>query len=106
MQTKFPQIAGFKAFHVPASRLAEVPAALKGQIAVDAKDAGGILVDATGLQIQGVLDDLYTYNGALGGRPSAPATRRRCASGRPRRGRSISACSPTPTPPRRPRCNP
>jgi pullulanase len=66
VKAKFPQIAGFLAFHVPASRLAEVPAALKGQIAVDAKDAGGSLVDATGLQIQGVLDDLYTYNGPLG----------------------------------------
>src|SRR6476659_4109972 len=43
VQTKFPQIAGFKAFHVPANRLAEVPTALKGQIAVDAKDAGNTL---------------------------------------------------------------
>jgi pullulanase-type alpha-1,6-glucosidase len=66
VRDKFPQIAGFLAFHVPANRLAEVPAALKGQIAVDAKDGGGTLVDATGLQIQGVLDDLFTYNGALG----------------------------------------
>ena len=78
VQTKFPQIAGFKAFHVPANRLAEVPAALKGQIAVDAKDAGNSLVDATGLQIQGVLDNLYTYNGALGatfGAGNAPTLR-------------------------------
>ena len=66
VKEKFPHIAGFQAFHVPASRLSEVPEALKGQIAVDAKDAGGTLVDATGLQIQGVLDDLYTYNGPLG----------------------------------------
>jgi pullulanase len=66
VREKFPQIAGYQAFHVPASRLAEVPEALKGQIAVDARDAGGNLVDATGLQIQGVLDDLYTYDGPLG----------------------------------------
>ncbi|HEY0510282.1 MAG TPA: hypothetical protein VGH73_00160, partial [Thermoanaerobaculia bacterium] len=66
VQQKFPQIAGYQAFHVPASRLAEVPEALKGQIAVDAKDGGGALVDATGLQIQGVLDDRYAYNGPLG----------------------------------------
>ncbi len=51
---------------MPANRLAEVAEALKGQIAVDAKDAGNTLVDATGLQIPGVLDDLYTYDGALG----------------------------------------
>jgi len=78
VQAKFPQIAGFKAFHVPANRLTEVPAALKDQIAVDAKDAGNTLVDATGLQIQGVLDDLYTYNGALGatfGAGNAPTLR-------------------------------
>ncbi|MFL6258091.1 MAG: pullulanase-type alpha-1,6-glucosidase [Thermoanaerobaculia bacterium] len=66
VKAKFPQIAGFLAFHVPANRLAEVPAALKGQTAIDAKDGGGNLVDATALQIQGVLDDLYTYNGPLG----------------------------------------
>jgi pullulanase len=66
VREKFPHIAGYSAFHVPASRLAEVRAALKGQIAIDAKDGGGNLVDATGLQIQGVLDDLYTYNGPLG----------------------------------------
>ncbi|HEX3553026.1 MAG TPA: pullulanase-type alpha-1,6-glucosidase [Thermoanaerobaculia bacterium] len=78
VQAKFPQIAGFQAFHVPASHLAEVPEALKSQIAVDAKDAGNALVDATGLQIQGVLDDLYTYNGALGatfGAGNAPTLR-------------------------------
>jgi pullulanase-type alpha-1,6-glucosidase len=66
VKEKFPHIASYAAFHVPASRLAEVAEALKGQIAVDAKDAGGTLVDATGLQIQGVLDDRYTYNGPLG----------------------------------------
>ncbi|HEV2855460.1 MAG TPA: hypothetical protein VHC97_21890 [Thermoanaerobaculia bacterium] len=66
VKEKFPHIASYNAFHIPASRLAEVAEALKGQIAIDAKDGGGSLVDATGLQIQGVLDDLYTYNGALG----------------------------------------
>jgi pullulanase-type alpha-1,6-glucosidase len=63
---KFPHLAGFSAFRIPADRLGEVAAALKGQLAVDAKAADGTLVDATSLQIQGVLDDLYTYNGALG----------------------------------------
>ncbi|MFL6193707.1 MAG: pullulanase-type alpha-1,6-glucosidase [Thermoanaerobaculia bacterium] len=74
VQEKFPHIAGFKAFHVPANRLAEVAEALKGQIAVDAKDAGGALADATGLQIQGVLDDLYTYHGPLGATYGADRT--------------------------------
>jgi pullulanase len=66
VKEKFPHIASFKAFRIPAEHLDEVPEILKGQIAVSAKDAGGTLVDATSLQIQGVLDDLYTYNGALG----------------------------------------
>jgi pullulanase-type alpha-1,6-glucosidase len=63
---KFPHLAGYLAFKIPADHLGEVPAALKGQLAVDAKTGDGTLVDATSLQIQGVLDDLYTYNGPLG----------------------------------------
>jgi pullulanase-type alpha-1,6-glucosidase len=63
---KFPHLALYSAFKLPADRLAEVPAALRGQIAVDAKAGDGTLVDATSLQIQGVLDDLYTYDGPLG----------------------------------------
>src|SRR3954453_24001976 len=37
-----------------------------------------VLLDGTGLQIQGVLDDLYTYNGSLGatfGAGNAPTLR-------------------------------
>jgi pullulanase len=66
VRQKFPHLASLPAFHIPADRLAEVPAALKGPVAVAASDGNGALVDATGLQIQGVLDDLYTYDGALG----------------------------------------
>lgn len=43
-----------------------MPAALGGELAVSAKDALGAPVDATSLQIQGVLDDLYAYDGVLG----------------------------------------
>jgi pullulanase-type alpha-1,6-glucosidase len=39
--------------------------ALKGQVAVAATGPDGLL-DATGLQIAGVLDDLYAYDGPLG----------------------------------------
>ncbi|HEX7185941.1 MAG TPA: pullulanase-type alpha-1,6-glucosidase, partial [Thermoanaerobaculia bacterium] len=63
---KFPHIAGFAAFKIPANRLAEVPEALKSQLAIQAKAGDDALVDATSLQIQGVLDDLYTYEGSLG----------------------------------------
>jgi pullulanase len=62
----YPQLTGFSAFKVPQNRAAEVPDALKGQVAVSAKDASGDLLDATSLQIPGVLDDLYTYLGPLG----------------------------------------
>jgi pullulanase-type alpha-1,6-glucosidase len=63
---KFPHLAGYLAFRIPANRLGEIPEALKGQLAIEAKAGDGTLVDATSLQIQGVLDDLYTYNGPLG----------------------------------------
>ncbi|MEV4537814.1 pullulanase-type alpha-1,6-glucosidase [Asanoa sp. NPDC049518] len=53
----FPHLASMRALTVPSS----VPAAavLTGQVAVAAFDASGALVDATGVQIPGVLDDLY-----------------------------------------------
>jgi pullulanase len=63
---KFPHLAGYLAFKVPADKLGQVPEALKSQLAIEAKTGDGTLADATGLQIQGVLDDLYTYEGALG----------------------------------------
>jgi pullulanase-type alpha-1,6-glucosidase len=62
----FPHLAGYKAFRLPADRLAEVPTALKGQLAVSAADANGTPADATALQIPGVLDDLFAYDGPLG----------------------------------------
>ncbi|HEX2991138.1 MAG TPA: hypothetical protein VHO49_10695, partial [Anaerolineales bacterium] len=39
---------------------------LKGQLAVIARSQSGKAVDATGVQIAGVLDDLYAYDGPLG----------------------------------------
>jgi pullulanase len=63
---KLPHLSGYAAFKIPANRLGEVPEALKGQLAIEAKAGDGTLIDATSLQIQGVLDDLYTANGPLG----------------------------------------
>ena len=45
------------------SKLSEI---LKGQVAVIARDLNGRAVDATGVQIPGVLDDLFPYEGPLG----------------------------------------
>ena len=75
LRIAFPHLAGYAAFHVPADALAQVPAALKGQLAVSAADGSGRPVDATSVQIPGVLDDLYAYDGPLGvsfqgGRPT------------------------------------
>ncbi|MCL4256087.1 MAG: DUF3372 domain-containing protein, partial [Anaerolineae bacterium] len=63
---KFPHLANFKAFTISEADLALVPEILKGQVVVAGMDANGNLINATSLQIPGVLDDLYTYNGELG----------------------------------------
>ncbi len=55
---KFPHLAGLPAWEIDPAAVDDVPDLLKGQIAVSAF-AAGELVDATGLQIPGVLDDLY-----------------------------------------------
>ena len=63
---KFPQLAGYAALRLAAGDLHMVPDILKGQFAVSVADIGGSPVDATSVQVPGVLDELYTYDGALG----------------------------------------
>ena len=63
---KFPQLTGYSTFKINADDVAKVPEILKGQIAVTARDQDGKLVDATSIQLPGVLDDLFTYDGPLG----------------------------------------
>jgi hypothetical protein len=63
---KFPHVAGQLALRIAEADLALAPEALRGQIAIEALDAGGNLVDSTGVQIPGVLDDLYTTDAPLG----------------------------------------
>ncbi|MFJ6200233.1 pullulanase-type alpha-1,6-glucosidase [Micromonospora sp. NPDC092111] len=55
----FPHLWSYQAFHLDRADLAEVPAALRGQLVVTERDAGGALLGATGVQIPGVLDDVY-----------------------------------------------
>lgn len=62
---QFPHLAGATALRIPASASAWLPALLRGQLAV-ASDRDGRLVDATGLQIAGVLDDRYATDAPLG----------------------------------------
>ncbi|MFQ5615790.1 MAG: DUF3372 domain-containing protein, partial [Anaerolineales bacterium] len=64
--SKFPHLRGHEAFKINPENLDKVPGILRGQIAVVAFDAEGKPFDATTLQIPGVIDDLYTYDGPLG----------------------------------------
>jgi pullulanase-type alpha-1,6-glucosidase len=63
---KFPHLAGFHALKLDPNDLGLVPEILKGQIAVSAAFPDDTPRDATSVQVPGVLDDLYTYGGALG----------------------------------------
>lgn len=63
---RFPHLAAYQALVLDRKHLAGVPAALRGQLVVTERDTDGTLRVATGVQIPGVLDDIY-----------APATRAR-----------------------------
>ncbi|MBZ0294314.1 MAG: pullulanase-type alpha-1,6-glucosidase [Anaerolineae bacterium] len=62
----FPHLEGYAAFTINEDDAAIVPGILKSQAGIAAIGADGTALDGTGLQIPGVLDDLYTYDGALG----------------------------------------
>ncbi|GLJ06318.1 hypothetical protein SUGI_0036280 [Cryptomeria japonica] len=61
---KFPHIAHYKAFKLPAG--VNVKELVKSQLAIACIDAYGTLMDTTSIQLQGVLDDLFSYDGPLG----------------------------------------
>jgi pullulanase-type alpha-1,6-glucosidase len=62
---RFPHLADYAAFTLPED--APNPALLvRNQLAVTVLSAEGDLLDAAGLQIPGVLDDVLTYSGELG----------------------------------------
>jgi pullulanase-type alpha-1,6-glucosidase len=63
---EFPHLAAYEAFRIDEEDLALVPSILKGQTAVSAAAGDGTPIDATSIQIPGVLDDLYFYAGPLG----------------------------------------
>ncbi|WP_148863119.1 pullulanase-type alpha-1,6-glucosidase [Marinobacter fonticola] len=62
---KFPHLAGWPAFEVPLTN-SERARALKGQLVAAAFNSNDELMAATRIQIPGVLDDLFTYDGPLG----------------------------------------
>ncbi|MDQ1740008.1 MAG: hypothetical protein QOE53_1660 [Pseudonocardiales bacterium] len=59
VKARFPAQAALGALRVPDQYLGLLPAILTGQLAVAAFDPAGVLVDGAGLQLPGVLDDLY-----------------------------------------------
>ena len=61
LREKYPHLANLAAFKLPADAIAAASQSLKGQLAVGAARPGQG-VDATSLQIPGVLDDLYSSN--------------------------------------------
>ncbi|GAB4836395.1 Pullulanase 1, chloroplastic [Ancistrocladus abbreviatus] len=61
---KFPHIKGYKAFKVPPAL--DVKGLLKCQLAVAAVSSDGVCRYATGLQLPGVIDEFYAYDGPLG----------------------------------------
>ncbi|MEO8607966.1 MAG: pullulanase-type alpha-1,6-glucosidase [Chloroflexota bacterium] len=63
---RFPYLDGYAAFNLDQDDLAIVPGILKSQAGIAAIGKDGKALDGTGLQIPGVLDDLYHYDGALG----------------------------------------
>ncbi len=70
IQAKFPHLRQYLTLRIPEEHLDIVPELLRGQVAVFASylniDDEQEVIGATGLQIPGVLDDLYTYDGDLG----------------------------------------
>lgn len=63
---KFPHLSNQTVLKLSPDDLRYIKGVLRGQIAVSAKDLDGVLLDATGLQIPGVLDELYTTDAPLG----------------------------------------
>jgi len=63
---QFPQLGAYTALTVNEADWGAETEALKGQVAVLVRDANGKVVDVSGVQIPGVLDDLYPYAGPLG----------------------------------------
>ncbi|QCE07791.1 pullulanase [Vigna unguiculata] len=61
---KFPHIRGYKAFKL--SSTLDVKSLLKSQLAVAIYDSDDKCSNCTGLQLPGVLDELFSYNGPLG----------------------------------------
>ncbi len=63
---KFPHLAQLTRLQIPLEALIDIHNLVKGQLVVSVTDAAGNPVTATGVQLAGILDELYTYDGELG----------------------------------------
>src|SRR5271155_5671456 len=64
---RYPQLSGYAVLQLPSNTQASsLQMLLEGQLALSAIGSNGTLQYATGMQIAGVLDDLYYYPGKLG----------------------------------------
>ena len=63
---RFPHLAGMTALRLDPTALDVVPDLLRRQTAVSLRGPDGSLLDATGLQIPGVLDDVFATDAPLG----------------------------------------
>lgn len=64
---RYPQLASYAVLQIPSgTQLSTLEQDLKGELVLSAVDSTSTLKYATGVQIGGVLDDLYYYAGSLG----------------------------------------
>ncbi len=63
---KFPHLKHASMLKIPDQHLGSVPDIIKGQFGVSVAAIDGTILDATSLQISGVLDDLYANDEPLG----------------------------------------
>jgi hypothetical protein len=68
VRADFPHLASYAALELPADARRLAASLLSGELVVAAYDGGGTLLQSTGVQIPGVLDDLYAraYDAELG----------------------------------------
>jgi pullulanase len=64
--SRFPHLAGYSALALDEADLPRARELVRGQLAVAELDTDGRVLDATGVQLPGVLDDLFRYDGPLG----------------------------------------
>jgi len=64
---RYPQLSGYAILQLPATTtVSSLQTILEGQLALSVIGSNAVLQYATGIQIAGVLDDLYYYPGKLG----------------------------------------